>query len=189
VKKNEKNPNHDLLVAGGRDFLKASASIAKFGDEIVGAAQRVLKRRANELSQAAGLPLNTNKITTSPKEGYISSGMDGTGATIGLYAPLGKQFFNLYVWWGISEEHREQELCGAYASVGCSTVAGADALFKAVRNRSKGAFTSSEGYYVQNQKSLRPEDFVNLESHFEALMMQWIACCKAIGGLKKHLKS
>jgi len=120
--KNQKNPNHDLLVAGGRDFLKASASVAKFGDEIFEAAQRVLKRRANELKEAAGLLLNTNKITMSPKEGFISSGMDGTYASIGLYAPLGKHFFYLYVQWQISEEHLGQEACSARASVGCNAI-------------------------------------------------------------------
>ena len=186
----KKNTNNDLLVAGARDFLKASAAIAKFGDEVYDIGVRVLKKRATDLKDAVGISLNTNKIKSFPKEGYIVSGHDGTDATIGPNLPLPNwNYLYLYVWWRTSDEHQGRELCSAVASVGCNTVSAAEALYQALRNRSKGAVKKDVNQYeVYIEKLLQPEEFINLESQFEALVKQWVAYGKAIGGLKKYLK-
>jgi hypothetical protein len=184
------NPNQELLVAGARDFLKASAAISKFGDEVYETGFRVLKRRAGELKDAVGIPLNSNKIRKSPKEGYIGSGDDGTTAVITVTLPLPNwNYFYVYVWWRTSDEHAGGDLCSAVASVGCSTLGTGEALLQALRKRAKGAIKWDEdSREVYIEKRLKPEDFVDLESHFEALVKQWIVHGKSIGGLKKYLK-
>ncbi len=184
------NPNQDLLVVGARDFLKASASIAKFGDEIYDTGVRVLKRRAAELKDVLGIPFSANKIREAPKEGYIVSGHDGTDATIGPCVPLPNwNYFYLYVWWRTSDEHRGKELCSAVASIGCNTVGAAESLYQAVQNRSNGAFKRDVNRYeVYIERLLKPEEFINLESHFEALIKHWLVRGKALGGLKKFVK-
>jgi hypothetical protein len=186
----KKNPNHDLLVAGARDFLKASAAIAKFGDDVYDTGVRVLKNRAAELKKATGIPVNADKIREAPKEGYIVSGHDGTEATIGPTVPLPNwNYLYLYVWWRTSDEHPGQELCSAVASVGCNTVGTAEALYQALRDRSKGAVKRDVSRYeVYTEKFLKPEEFVSLEFHFEALIEQWILYGKSLGGLKQYLK-
>jgi hypothetical protein len=186
----KKNPNQELLIAGARDYLKASAAISKFGDEVYDTGLRVLKRRMDELKDVVGVPLNSNKIKESPKEGYIGSGNDGTAATITVTLPLPNwNYFYLYVWWRTSDERGGVELCSAVASVGCGTVGAAEALFQALNNRAKGAFKKDVNpYEVYIEKRLKPDDVVDLESHFEALLKQWIVYGKSIGGLKKYLK-
>lgn len=184
----KKNPNQELLVAGARDFLKASAAISKFGDEIYDTGLRVLRRRAGELKDAVGTPLDPNKIKDCPKDGYIGSGEDGTAASIIVTLPLPNgNFFKLYVWWRTSDEHASGELCSAVASVECRAVRTAEALFQALRNRSKGA-VKRDANEVYIEKCLKPEDVVDLEPHFEALVRQWIVYGKGLGGLKKYLK-
>jgi hypothetical protein len=186
----KKNPNQELLVAGARDFLKASAAISKFGDEIYDTGLRVLKRRAGDLKDAVGIPLDPSKIKDYPKEGYIGSGYDGTAVSINVVLPLPNwNSFNLYVWWRTSDEQAGRELCSAVASVWCTKVSSAEALFEALRNRAKGAVNRDEDpHEVYIEKRLKPEDVVDLESHFEALVRQWVVYGKGIGGLKKHLK-
>jgi hypothetical protein len=184
-----KNSNHDLLVAGAKDFLKASASVAKFGDEVYDAGLGVLKRREADL-KGAGIPVLAKKIKEYPKAGYIGSGDDGTEAFIGPEAPLGNgTFFYLYVWWRADDQHPGRELCSAVASVSCATQAAADALCQALRKRSKGAFNTTESNYeVYTESPLTPEDFVSLEARFDGLVKRWITHGKGIGGLKKYLK-
>ena len=63
----KKNSDHELLVTGARDFLQASAAIARFGDEVYATAFRVLKKRGDELKAAAGIEVNANKVKVHPK--------------------------------------------------------------------------------------------------------------------------
>ncbi|MGA3024808.1 MAG: hypothetical protein ABSF98_08580 [Bryobacteraceae bacterium] len=182
----KKNPNNDLLVAGARDFLKASAAIARFGDEVYDAGFKVLTRRAGALADALRIAVDPDKIDDSPKYGYVGSRFDGTTTLIGPYVPLTDyHFFNLYVWWRADDEHGGKEICSAVASVECRAIRVADSLHEALRNRFRAIKRDGSEVYVE--KLLQPEDFVRLDSHFEALVTQWITHSKSIGGLKKYL--
>jgi hypothetical protein len=187
VKKNQKNQKHDLLVAGGEDFLKASAAIATFGNAIFGAAKPVLEAKAPTLKGAAGLILKTNKITRMPEEGYIPYDVDGTHTKIGLWAPLGfGNYFYLYVRWRINDEQQEER--SVVARLECKNRASADALDRALQSAHGGSTLTREGRFFWCERLIEPPEFVNLKRHFDAVVDDWIKCAKAIGGLKTHLK-
>jgi hypothetical protein len=187
VKKNQKSPKHGLLVAGGKDFLRASAAIAKFGNVIVETTDTVLKSRAPRVKEATGLILNTNKITTTPKWGYVYDEQDGTNAEIGSWAPLGSGHnFSLYVWWRIDDQ--QQEARSVIVQLECNNRESADDLDVALQGYIKSTITR-EGNVFWIQKLIEPREFINLKRHFEAVFDEWITCAKAIGGLKKYLKS
>jgi hypothetical protein len=143
----KKDPNHDLLVTGARDFLKACAAISKFGDEIYDAGVRVLKRRAAEMTAALRIPVNAAKVQVSQAGGYIANGEDGTETAIGPYVTLpNSTYFKLHVWWRTAESAKGRELCSAVASFECNTIPAAEALYQALRQRSKGALKTHEQY-------------------------------------------
>lgn len=183
----KKNPNADLLIAGGRDFLKASAAIARFGGSVYDCGVKVLRRRANDLKQSTGLKPDTDKILAFPKEGFVNSDHDGTYAVIGPYMLLAKSYFNLYVWWRTGDDAAEE--CSAVASVGC-THTEAGVLLEALRSIDRGRLQRDPNYRgeIYLEKPLKPEELPDLDKHFDTLVAEWIRLAKGIGGFRKLLK-
>jgi hypothetical protein len=182
------SPDRELLITGAKDFLKASGAIATFGGEIWDIGVSVLKNYAPQLRTAAGIPLDPGKIQAYPKDGYVNSEHDGQNAQLGPCWPLtGGNFFNLYVWWRISEKHVGNEVCSAVASVGCRNLTVADTLERAVRTASRNR-SRLDDYEVYFEQPLSAEDFIHLESRYGMVVEKWIGVCKKIGGLKKYLK-
>jgi len=175
-----------LLIVGAREFLKASAAIASFGDAVFDAGLNVLNRRLSDLGKALRIPLDGKKIKEYPEHGYIGSGDDGTHTSVGPYISLPDwNYFHLYVWWRTGQDHRE--LCSAVASLGCKNRSLAEAVYRAVHKCSRGT-AKKDDYEIYLEKPLKPEDFERLESHFELLIQQWTKYGETIGGLRKYLK-
>lgn len=184
-----KTSEHDFLVAGARDFLKASAAIAKFGGEIYSAGVRVLKRQATKPTSTMDIPLAIDRVKAYPKEGYVRHDADGTGASIGCFVPVGNSSYSLYIWWRTSDDdQRGHELCSAVLSIECNSAAGAERLYAALRDPSNGN-VKRDGYEIYTEKPLTPEDFGSLEQHFQELAEQWAAYAARVGGLTKFLKA
>lgn len=179
---------HDLLIAGARDFLKASIAIREFGQQVFGIASRALGQRENELQQALGFPITRNQAQIHPSKGYIPISFDGTLAVLGLSVQFTKdRWFCLYVLWRMSEGYLVEEKRSAVALFELYTVRAAERLAAAVRGPSAAA-VQQEQYEVWVEKFLPPDEFVNLESHFLNLIDQWLSYGEAVGGLEKYMK-
>lgn len=182
-----KNSEHDFLVAGAKDFLKASAAIAKFGGEIYNAGVRVLKRQAAKPKSTINIPLAIDRIKPLPRGGYVKHDADGTHAAIGCSAPVGNSNYSLYIWWRTADDHNS-ELCSAVLSIERTSVVARERLYAALRDPSNGNVKRDE-YEIYTEKPLTPEDFGSLEQHFQDLADQWAAYAARVGGLTKYLKA
>lgn len=178
--------NDKFMKTAGVDFLKADAAIAKFCDTIYADAKEVLSNRESELN-SVGISMLRRKLSSHPKDGYVRSGDDGQSAEIGARVPIsaGGEFY-LYVWWRVEHKKGNPERCTAVAWMSCATVKRATTVSESLRT-TRGGFLS-DGAAVYCEIDLRPEDFTDLRTHFNALVELWVTRARATGGLKKQLR-
>jgi hypothetical protein len=83
-----RNARDEFLIVGAREFLRASAAIASFGDYVFEAATAAIKKRTGDLTDACGFDFKSAKLKQHQPDGYVARGDDGIRASIGASVAL-----------------------------------------------------------------------------------------------------
>jgi hypothetical protein len=171
----KKSLGGELFLRGADQYLDALTAIAAFRGEVQDMCTEVYKHHASELATLMGLEVEDC-------EAFDDNSPDERWAEVGVSRPAQKDcFFCLYLSWGEAERP-------------CGTIAGTvsldlyhkrlrDEIYERFRqNRSRCRVEKFDTYSLVLSQSLK--NLASAQDALDALALEWLDCCKSIGGLK-----
>lgn len=165
----------ELFLRGAERYLDALTAIAAFRSEVQEMCKKIYTHHAAELAAQMGLD-------DKDCEPFAEDDPDERWAEVGILRPAQQNCsFYLYLSWG--EDERFNGMVAGAVSLALYHKRLRDEIYEGIRQkRPRCRLEKFDTYSLVLYQGLK--DLASARDALDALVLEWLDCCKSIGGLK-----